>query len=464
VRCGSQGWDDAQQVASLVLLMLAGGDAVDDLDVLNADDGLMQLWRKYESHGLRGKERRSFLRRFRRGRTRSVPSPTAARDYLAAFHDREEELRRVHGTAFIPKPNTHLQGLYRVIADAVGFAQRCRPHPSATLDMDATLVESGKREALFCYKGFQAYQPLNVYWAEHGMVVHSEFRDGNVPAGYEQLPVFSAALEHLPASVGSVRLRADTAGYEWALLRYCAEGRNKRFGRIEFAVGADVTEAFKRAVAEVPENDWRPLQRVEDGMAFTTGQEWTEVCYVPGELARSKRGPVYRFLAVREAMQQRELPGMERSQAELPFSSMDFGAKGRHKLFGIVTNHLEMPGDELIWWHRGRCGDSEKAHAIMKSDLAGGTMPSGLFGANAAWWSIMILAYNVTALTQRYLLAAGWATKRLKALRFAVFNIAGRVYAAGRRLIIAISQTHPALELLLGARQRLQMVVAGPDG
>ena len=91
-------------------------------------------------------------------------------------------------------------------------------------------------------------------------------------------------------------------------------------------------------------------------------------------------------------------------------------------------------------------------------------MPSGLFGANAAWWSIMILAYNVMALTQRYLLAAGWATKRLKALRFAVFNIAGRVYAAGRRLIIAISQTHPALELLLGARQRLQMVVAGPDG
>jgi hypothetical protein len=27
--------------------------------------------------------------------------------------------------------------------------------------MDATLVESGKREALFCYKGFQAYLLLS---------------------------------------------------------------------------------------------------------------------------------------------------------------------------------------------------------------------------------------------------------------------------------------------------------------
>ena len=34
---------------------------------------------------------------------------------------------------------------------------------------------------------------------------------------------------------------------------------------------------------------------------------------------------------------------------------------------------------------RERCGRSEHAHAIMKSDLAGGKLPSALFGANAAW-------------------------------------------------------------------------------
>jgi len=36
-----------------------------------------------------------------------------------------------------------------------------------------------------------------------------------------------------------------------------------------------------------------------------------------------------------------------------------------------------------------RCGKSEEAHATMKADLAGGRLPSGKFGANAAWWAIV---------------------------------------------------------------------------
>ena len=57
------------------------------------------------------------------------------------------------------------------------------PPVRATLDMDATLVETEKRDALFSYKGYKAYQPLNTYWAEQGLILHTEFRDGNVPAG-----------------------------------------------------------------------------------------------------------------------------------------------------------------------------------------------------------------------------------------------------------------------------------------
>lgn len=40
----------------------------------------------------------------------------------------------------------------------------------------------------------------------------------------------------------------------------------------------------------------------------------------------------------------------------------------------------------------------------MKSDLAGGQLPSGLFGANAAWWTLMILALNLSAAMKRLVL------------------------------------------------------------
>jgi hypothetical protein len=48
--------------------------------------------------------------------------------------------------------------------------------------MDAALVETYKNAALHYYKKFKAYQPLNMYWAEQGQVLFSEFPDGNAPA------------------------------------------------------------------------------------------------------------------------------------------------------------------------------------------------------------------------------------------------------------------------------------------
>ena len=96
------------------------------------------------------------------------------------------------------------------------------------------------------------------------MVVYSQFRDGNVPAGYEQLPVFIKALDCLPQDVDNVRLRCDSAGYQHDLLKYCEMGENERFSRIEFAVGCDVTPEFKKAVAEVPESQWQPVSSREE--------------------------------------------------------------------------------------------------------------------------------------------------------------------------------------------------------
>src|SRR4051812_35043787 len=52
--------------------------------------------------------------------------------------------------------------------------------------------------------------------------------------------------------------------------------------------------------------------------------------------------------------------------AQLPFPTEEFAAS--FKLFGIVTNRT-LPGDQVIWWLRERCGKSEEA--VMKTDLAG---------------------------------------------------------------------------------------------
>ena len=65
-----------------------------------------------------------------------------------------------------------------------------------------------------------------------------------------------------------------------------------------------------------------------------------------------------------------------------------------------MTNRT-LEGSELVRWYRARCGKGEEVHGVMKTDLAGGRLPSGLFGANAAWWGHVVLAFNLHAALRR---------------------------------------------------------------
>ncbi len=466
VRSGSQGWTDAQMLTTLILLNLAGGQCVEDLEKLEKDPGFAKILHRVETFGMKRSERRRLERRWRKSTERTVPSVSAMRRYLASFHEADQELQREPGSAFIPSPSSVLSGLSKVNEVCVAFLQRHNAEATATLDMDATLIETQKQEAFFCYKKFRAFQPLNVWWAEQQVVVRSEFRDGNVPAGFKQLRVLQQSLDSLPAGVEKVSMRSDSAGYQWDLLRYCAEGRSERFGVIDFAVSADVTSAFRQAVYEVPEANWHPLPRYVQGRLVASDQQWAEVCFVPQGAARKKTGPSYRFLAIREPLAQLELTGMESDQAELPFPTISYAQSGpprRFKLFGVVTNR-DLPGDELIRWHRERCGKSEEVHAVMKDDLAGGRLPSKLFGANAAWWGTMILALNLNMLMKRLVLGAGWVTKRMKAIRYSIINLPGRLVNHARQLTLRLSAGHPSNQLLIEARRTLAAMAAGPSG
>ena len=455
---GTQGWLDIQMVLALIFLNLAGGDCVEDLERLEADSGFAAILRAIEREVLSAAERRLLKKRWRRSRERTVPSPSAASAWLERFHDPAAP-KAVAGSAVIPDMTEALEGLWRVNQALLGCIQTQQPATVATLDMDATLIETHKRDALHCYKGFKAYQPLNCWWFEQGTMLYSEFRDGNVPAGHEQLRVLQASLAHLPASVTKVSLRSDTAGYQEELLLYCGEGRDPRFGVIDFAIGADVTGAFRAAVRATAETEWKPLIRVFDGKPQETDQEWAEVCFVPNWAGYSRNRADYRFLAIREPLRQLPLG----DQAQLPFPTQEFGQKGTYKLFGVVTNR-KGAGDQVIWWLRERCGKSEEVHSVMKSDLAGGQLPSGLFGANAAWWALMILAHNLNTAMKRLVLGKEWATKRMKALRFQLIGLSGRVVSHARKLIIRLGAGAEALGLIVSARQTIRALACGPSG
>jgi hypothetical protein len=404
---------EADYVESFVSVFAAGGDCVDDFEILRQDEGLKKL-------GLR------------------VPSPEAVRHFLNAFHEEKLLQGRLPHQAFIPGETEWLEGLAAVQRDLIKKAILKEPLWKATIDLDATVIESHKQQAYWTYLEEKGYQPVVAYWAEQDMILADEFRDGNVPAGMDLLPILKKAISALPPTVCLVRVRSDSAAYVHELLDWCREKVPGR-PRIEFAISADMTDELRAPIQALPEEAWKPLRKVTDKGLIVGRKEWAEVEFVPSKSSRKKRMHPDRYLAIR----------IRPAQGEL------FRDGNAYHYFAVVTNIWSWNGERLLRWQRERCGTVEKAHDVLKNDLAGGVMPAKRFFANAAWWRLNVLTYNVLSVMKRRSLPSSLWSVRLKALRYHLLCIAGRVIEHGRRLFLKIAKYHPSFHLYKEAREKL---------
>jgi hypothetical protein len=133
-----------------------------------------------------------------------------------------------------------------------------------------------------------------------------------------------------------------------------------------------------------------------------------------------------------------------------------------YKVFGLASNILNKAGDEIIFWHRERSGKSEQAHDILKNDVGGGHVPSHLFGVNAAWWNISVLAMNVNVIMKRYFLPEGYENVRMKKLRNIFYTLAGKVVRHARNISVKIYSLDVGAKLLMYALRKLDECLPSP--
>ena len=158
------------------------------------------------------------------------------------------------------------------------LGRRCPEQKIATLDVDATVIESWKREAKLTYEGCTGYQPVLALWAEMSVVVADEFRDGNMSAHQELLPITQRAFQALPETVVERYFRGDSACHEHRLLEWPRDEQRAGGpqGRIGFAVSARMNPGLHTEMVATPGSRWQPYR--EDSMVV---KECREVDYVP---------------------------------------------------------------------------------------------------------------------------------------------------------------------------------------
>jgi len=154
-------------------------------------------------------------------------------------------------------------------------------------------------------------------------------------------------------------------------------------------------------------------------------KECAEVDYVPEESAAHRYREPLRYVAIR----------IRKKQGEL------FADGSAVKYFAVVTNLWEWTPKKLLQWHREKAGSIEAVHDVIKNELAGGVMPCGRFGANAAWLRLAVLTYNVLTALKRLALPPELITARPKRLRFLIFCTPGKLVHHARQTLLRLGRT-----------------------
>jgi len=414
IRQRNNGATDAQKAEGVVLLMAAGGTCLSDIEKLRADKGLERLLGY------------------------SLPSEQVLWTYFNAFHDDalvEEARGRLHAgeVAYIPSENGPLCALGQVnvaLAQAVAIRNGIT---RATLDHDATVCESHKREAKAHYKDGRGYQPVVVYFAEADQVLCDEFRDGNVPAGVDNLRLIQRGFASLPSTIKERFFRADSACYTQTVLRWLANENREGgpAGFIGFSISADMTKELGEACAGIPESSWTRIEERARETVFAA-----EVEFVSG--AWPKHAEPLRYIAVRFVGTQLDL------ERKVPI-----------KHLAVVSNRRDLTPADLLRWHWAKAGTIEHVHDVVKNELGGGTFPSGKFGANAAWFRFALLTYNILSALKVFALPPSMDTARPKRLRFALFTLAARITSHAGALVMKLGRRANELADLVASRLRI---------
>ncbi len=358
-----------EKALTLIASLLAGGDCLDDANVLRAAGSAAVLGHRVPAPSTLG----TFVRSFTWGHIRQL-------DQVSALV---------------------LTRAWQAGADP--------GRPRLTVDFDSTVCQTyglKKQGAQWTYAQVRGYQPLLAIAAEGGEVIHSRLRGGRAAPA-------RGAGHFVGEGLGRVRragfqrelvIRADSGFYTEDVVRAC-----QRY-HARFSITVRRYPRVEQRLAEIPEDAWQPIPHWEGGTAALA--EIPYLAFANTHHGRPRQ-PVRVRLIVRRVLPddvQLSLPGLGyRYQAfitDREGTALELDAD--HRQHAIVETYIE----------------------DLKHGLGLNHLPSGRFAANAVWLALNMLAHNLLRWLARFLAGVGW---KAKTWRHRLLSVPGRVVRSGRR-------------------------------
>ena len=379
---------------TLIHSALAGGDSIDDADALRAGETQSALGHVVLAPSTLG----TFLRSFSWGHARQLDTVSG------------ELLARAWSAGAGPGGETFMLDVDSSIHETYGLAK-----------------QGGTK---FTYNHVRGYHPLYAVAADTGEIVHTRLRGGNAHAGRGASSFLTETFGRLRRGgvSGPIVLRADSGFYSHNVVAACVKAD------VRFSITAKLHKgAIYAAIGAIDESAWTPIPY------FLDGADVAETTYQPF-VKKHKEGERCRLIVRRV----RPTPG---SQLAL-FAEFSYHA--------FITDR---EGDmlELEAEHR-RHAEVENVIRDLKYGVGLNHVPSGRFGANAAWLAFNVIAHNLARWCARLGLGEG-VVVTTETLRRRYFGVPGRLTHSARRFTMHMPDRWPWRGQFLVALERYRNVV-----
>jgi hypothetical protein len=359
--------------------------------------------------------------------------------------ERESGLRKLLGQMVFPDPcsvgdwlrrmgdpETGALGLHGLDRVRARLNSRILSHDTRsdyTLDVDATQVESWKQDAAFTYQGVKGYMPMLGFLYETPVCLYDEFREGNASPNSGQVSFYQACKSRMPSGKRIARYRADSASYQAGLINDLEEDR------VIWTITAPQDEAIKSVIASIPEGAWR---EPEPGC----GYEIAETVHSMNETKKA-----FRLIVKREIRRQGDL------------FAVDGGKYFYHVVAGNGSTE-EKNAWEVLQWHNQR-GQAENFNKELKHGFGLNRMPCGESYANAVFFRIGVIAYNLFIGFRHLACPESWWHHTISTFRWKLIQVAGRIVRHAGQMFLKLAVDAKQLRLFRQIRLKTFVLAQG---
>jgi hypothetical protein len=289
-----------------------------------------------------------------------------------------------------------------------------------TLIIDPTLIEAEKREAQMTYLGFKGYRPVVATLKENGLVIAYQFKEGNDNGG--RVEIIKRAVLNMPYGKKIEEVLLDSEYYTAEVIDYLTEKG------LKWAIAADKDASVLRAIEAIEEGGWKPYKT---SFGDTTDREVAETVHT-----MNKGGVAFRLIILRWKTNQMSL------------------FKDTYSYHCIATGMIDEIPEEVVWRYNHRAQIENHIKEI-KGGFGMERLPSGDLRANAVYFGIGIMTYNLFIAQKMLMLPLEWQGKTIKSIRWLLVEVAGKLIKHGRCVILKIAVGMEKYKRYAQMRQRI---------